>query len=110
MAGVDGRRPHLHLFISTENLQDSLSVSFLVRARAASWHVEHSPDGCNDPRWRTWYAVECERTVALADMIVCIVTPGWDGSSGWRMRQTPRFAAIGPSISGTPPAAGCQSA
>lgn len=56
-------------------------MAFLARARAAAWDLEHSPDGCTDPRWRTWYAVECEHTVARADLVVSIVTPGWDGST-----------------------------
>jgi hypothetical protein len=85
----------MRIFVSTEYSEDPLSKAIVARVSREGWSLDQSPTNPDDPRWREWYSVGCARAIALADAVVSVFTPGWDGSTwmcheAWVALHTPR--------------------
>lgn len=69
-------------FLSPPNTpRTRLSKALVARVSREGFIVDQSPMSADDPRWLDWYSVGCARSVALADVVISVFTPGLDGST-----------------------------
>ena len=74
----------MRIFVSAEDIDDPLALSFREALSADAWTVDHSPRNPRrgeDPRWEHWYGSGCLQALARADVFVAVATDGWDGST-----------------------------